>query len=152
MEGCRCSGMQHRLPVASQRMDRARQAGGRGEEGEEKMEGPCVGIPSPWLIPPNRLFKESRKQLRGEATWHLDTHHAPRPPRHHQQLSYMCACRIKKKFMMSKHGEWKVQLWCWPVSVSPDVELAEQSVPVLFNLQAITPRTGRGLRRIMQVP
>lgn len=36
MGGCRCSGMQHRLPVASQRMDRARQAGGRGEEKRER--------------------------------------------------------------------------------------------------------------------
>lgn len=41
----------------------------RGEEGEEKMEGPCVGIPSPWLIPQNRLLKESCKQLHGKATW-----------------------------------------------------------------------------------
>lgn len=127
----------------------------RGEEGEEKMEGPCVGIPSPWLIPPNRLLKESCKQLHGKATRQRVKPTSTRPPRHHQQLSYVCVPnkkKKKKKFMMSKHGEWKVQPWCWPVSVSPDVELAEQSVPVLFNLQAITLRTGRGLRRIMQVP
>lgn len=51
----------------------------RGEEGEEKMEGPCVGIPSAWLIPPNRRLKESCKQLHGimaAGETHLDTHHA----------------------------------------------------------------------------
>lgn len=83
----------------------------RGEEREEKMEGPCVGIPSPWLIPPNRLSitlkslqscceKESCKQLHGKATWQrvkpTSTRTTPTSPSS-ASILHVCVPNNKKK-------------------------------------------------------